>query len=190
MTNEMIFNKLNKTNLNKMFLKNSNELHTFIITNNNSELEIILELNVNEKEKLINKLFSQEIFEFLNKFDENVLIFCCETNNCIEISFNDYCKFYNSNDKIKSLYEIKEKIKEKLIINVKIGIQRQNSSEIEDIVECEAEKKPILDFINKIIRNYSIKYFFEKTTQIVININNSNWKTMNQLIEDGIAVIK
>lgn len=179
--------KLNKTNLNKLFLKNK-DCDNLIILCNGVQLYEVIEVNEENKKQLIEFIFSENILKKLDNYD--LVIYNESTDVAIIINYNDYLTLYNSKTKQKTLYEVKNVIKEKTNISVSLGIRDNESLEIEDVITCEGDKKAIIEFINYNNRMYSIKYFFEKNKNIVVSINDSQWLTISELIDNGIATLK
>lgn len=178
--------KLNKTNLNKLFLKNKSYNNTIILYDGVQLYEVV-EVNEEEKKQLVEFIFSEDIFKKLDNYD--LIIYSESTDVAICISYKEYVKLYNNKAKQILLYESNLN-KEKIEIDVSVGIREKNTNNIEDVLSCKGDKKAILEFINNNNRAYSIKYFFEKTKEFVVNINDSQWLTIDELIENGIATLK
>lgn len=178
--------KLNKTNLNKLFLKDKS-YNNSIILSNGVELYEVIEVTGEDKKQLVEIIFSENILTKLDNWD--LLIYSESTDVLICIEYKEYVKLYNSKEKQILLYE-STLTKEKIEITVCVGVKEKNTNEIEDILYCTGDKKSIIEFINNNNRAYSIKYFFEKTKEFVVNINDSQWLTIDELIEKGIATLK
>lgn len=178
--------KLNKTNLNKLFLKDKS-YNNSVILSNGVELYEVVEIIGENKKELVEIIFSENIFKKLDNWD--LIIYSESTDVLIAVEYKEYVKLYNNKAKQILLYEGNLN-KEKIEIDVCVGIREKNTNDIEDVLSCKGDKKAIIEFINNNNRAYSIKYFFEKTKEFVVNINDSQWLTIDELIEKGIATLK
>lgn len=181
--------KLTKTNLNKLFV-NKLSSYEFFITCDYSNYKIV-NCNFNEKEKLIKELFSEECSNYFNNTNENNIYICNLENKIIlNISKEEYFKFYISIDKQEKLY--KETIKSIEDVKCEIGI-RNPEGKISDIKTCEGNKKIIIEFINKNLQKYEIIYFHAKQKSnydVVIKLNDLEWMTILELINKGLITGK
>lgn len=182
---EKIFEKLNKTNLNKMFIDKST-INRFLLTVEDDESYDVFSVDCDFKnrKKLIDLLFSEMVLEIVEKYN-HLIMYNLKNDSMLYIIKEDYLKFYKSKYKQESLYETQIKIEDNQI-NCCIGI-RDNNDDISNIKECKGNKKVIIEFINKYLQLYSILSFHEKN-KVVIKLNDYDWLTSEELINDGLAI--
>lgn len=174
------FDKLNKTNLNKMFFDKTS-INAFMLTNDYENV-IVVKCDFENRKKLVEKIFSEEILKIVEEFG-GIIVYNPDGDALLSIVKEEYLKFYKSNSKQEKLYM--EVVKEESIITCKIGVRDKNNK-ISDVKECSGNKKVIIDFINKNNRAYSVKYF-HLGYEVVVKLNDNEWITPLELVESGLA---
>ena len=174
------FDKLNKTNLNKMFFDKTST-NTFMLTNDYENV-IVVKCDFENRKKLVEKIFSEEVLKIVEEFG-GIIVYNPDGDALLNIEKEEYLKFYKSKSKQEKIYI--EAVKEESIITCKIGVRDKNNK-ISDVKECSGNKKVIIDFINKNNRAYSVKYF-HLGYDFVVKLNDHEWITPLELVESGLA---
>lgn len=74
------------------------------------------------------------------------------------------------------------------LVTIYCCVHTKNGDVDEDKIQSTSMKE-IVQFINKQIREKTVKYYFFKENEIRFKINDADWFTMNDLIANGVFVV-